>query len=152
MSDPDPSDRRFLTAAIAEARIGLQEGGIPIGSVLVIDGEIAGRGHNRRIQRSSVVLHAEMDALENAGRLRARDYRRSVLYSTLSPCDMCTGAVLLYGIPRVVIGENRTFRGPEDYSASRGVQLDVVDDAECIRLMESFIAANPSLWNEDIGE
>ncbi len=152
MSDLEPSDGRFLSEAIAEARLGLEEGGIPIGSVFVVDGEIVGRGHNRRIQRGSVVLHAEMDALENAGRRTATDYRRSVLYSTLSPCDMCTGAVLLYGIPRVVIGENRTFRGPEDYSRSRGVQLDVLDDAECIRLIESFIAANPSLWNEDIGE
>ncbi len=152
MSELEPPGRRFLSEAIAEARLGLEEGGIPIGSVLVIDGEIVGRGHNRRIQRGSVVLHAEMDALENAGRLRAGDYRRSVLYSTLSPCDMCTGAVLLYGIPRVVVGENRTFRGPEDYSASRGVDLDVVDDAECIELMESYIAANPSLWSEDIGE
>lgn len=152
MSDLEPDDRRFLSEAIAEARLGLEEGGIPIGSVLVIDGAIVGRGHNRRIQRGSVVLHAEMDALENAGRLPAADYRRSVLYSTLSPCDMCTGAVLLYRIPRVVIGEHRTFRGPEDYSASRGVKLDVVDDADCVDLMESFIAANPSLWNEDIGE
>ena len=152
MSDSEPSDRRFLSEAIAEARLGLEEGGIPIGSVLVIDDEVVGRGHNRRIQRGSVVLHAEMDALENAGRLPARDYRRSVLYSTLSPCDMCTGAVLLYGIPRVVIGENRTFRGPEDYSTSRGVQLDVVDDAECVVLMQRFIASDPSSWNEDIGE
>jgi cytosine deaminase len=152
VSDSEPSDRRFLSEAIAEARLGLEEGGIPIGSVLVIDDEVVGRGHNRRIQRGSVVLHAEMDALENAGRLSARDYRRSVLYSTLSPCDMCTGAVLLYGIPRVVIGENRTFRGPEEYSASRGVQLDVVDDAECVVLMQGFIASDPSSWNEDIGE
>ncbi len=152
MGDPEPFDRRFLAEAIAEARLGLEEGGIPIGSVLVIDSEVVGRGHNRRNQRGSVLLHAEKDALENAGRLRAVDYRRSALYSTLSPCDMCTGAVLLYGIPRVVIGENRTFRGPEDYSAARGVRLDVVDDAECIDLMESFIATNPGLWNEDIGE
>jgi cytosine deaminase len=152
VSDLGPLDRRFLSEAIAEARLGLEEGGIPIGSVLVIDGEVVGRGHNRRIQRDSVVLHAEMDALENAGRLRAADYRRSVLYSTLSPCDMCTGAVLLYRIPRVVIGEHRTFRGPEDYSVSRGVRLDVADDAECIELMESFIAADPTLWDEDIGE
>ncbi len=152
MSDLEPIDRRFLSEAIAEARLGLEEGGIPIGSVLVIDGEVVGRGHNRRIQRGSVVLHAEMDALENAGRLRATDYRRSVLFSTLSPCDMCTGAVLLYRIPRVVIGENRTFRGPEDYSASRGVRLDVVDDPECTEMMEAFIAAKSVLWNEDIGE
>jgi cytosine deaminase len=152
VSDLEPPDRRFLSEAIAEARLGLDEGGIPIGSVLVIDGEVVGRGHNRRIQRGSVVLHAEMDALENAGRLRATDYRRSVLFSTLSPCDMCTGAVLLYRIPRVVIGENRTFRGPEAYSASRGVHLDINDDPECIEMMESFITANPGLWNEDIGE
>jgi cytosine deaminase len=152
VSDLDPPDRRFLSEAIAEARLGLDEGGIPIGSVLVIDGEVVGRGHNRRIQHGSVVLHAEMDALENAGRLRATDYRRSVLFSTLSPCDMCTGAVLLYRIPRVVIGENRSFRGPEEYSASRGVHLDIVDDPECIGMMETFIAANPGLWNEDIGE
>ncbi len=141
-----------MAQALAEARRGLAEGGIPIGSVLAIDGGIVGRGHNRRIQRGSAVLHAEMDALENAGRLSAADYRRSVLYSTLSPCDMCTGAVLLYRIPRVVIGENRTFRGPEDYSRSRGVLLDVLDDPDCVGLMEAFIAANPSLWNEDIGE
>jgi cytosine deaminase len=152
VSEAESADQRFLSEAIAEARIGLTEGGIPIGSVLVIDGEIVGRGHNRRIQRGSVVLHAEMDALENAGRLPAVAYRRSVLYSTLSPCDMCTGAVLLYGIPRVVIGENQTFRGPEDYSASRGVQLDVIDDAECVDLMQRFIAADPGSWNEDIGE
>ncbi len=141
-----------MAEALAEARRGHSEGGIPIGSVLAIDGAIVGRGHNRRIQRGSAVLHAEIDALENAGRLSAADYRRSVLYSTLSPCDMCTGAVLLYRIPRVVIGENRTFRGPEDYSRSRGVSLDVLDDPDCVALMEVFIAANPSLWNEDIGE
>jgi cytosine deaminase len=142
----------LLDAALAEARQGLAEGGIPIGSVLVIDGRIVGRGHNRRVQRGSAVLHAEMDALENAGRLTAAEYRRSVLYSTLSPCDMCSGAVLLYGIPRVVIGENRTFHGPEDYVRSRGVSLEVVDDEECVRLMRAFIAEHPTLWNEDIGE
>ena len=142
----------FLDAAVAEAQSGLDEGGLPIGSVLVIDGEIVGRGHNRRVQRGSVVLHAEMDCLENAGRRPAADYRRATLYSTLSPCDMCSGAVLLYGIPRVVIGENRTFRGPEDYVAGRGVQLEVVDDPRCVALMENFIAAHPGLWNEDIGE
>lgn len=142
----------FLAAAIEEARRGLDEGGIPIGSVLVIDGRIVGRGHNRRVQRGSVVLHAEMDALENAGRLTAADYRRATLYSTLSPCDMCSGAALLYGIPRIIIGENRTFRGPEDYVRSRGVELVVVDDAECATLMRDFIAAHPRLWNEDIGE
>src|SRR5438477_9531685 len=141
----------FLEAAIAEARAGLAEGGIPIGSVLVIDGRIAGRGHNRRVQKGSAILHAEMDALENAGRLSARDYRRAVLYSTLSPCDMCSGTALLYRIPRIVIGENRTFRGPEDYVRSRGVALEVVNDPECIQLMREFIAARPDLWNEDIG-
>ena len=141
----------FLQAAIEEARQGLAEGGIPIGSVLVIDGRIVGRGHNRRIQKGSAILHAEMDCLEAAGRLRAADYRRATLYSTLSPCDMCSGATLLYGIPRVVIGENRTFRGPEDYVRSRGVELTIVDDSECVRLMREFIEARSELWNEDIG-
>lgn len=144
---PDP----FLDAAVAEAVAGRDEGGIPIGSVLVIDGEVVGRGHNRRVQRGSPVLHAEMDCLENAGRLKAADYRRSTLYSTLSPCDMCSGAVLLYEIPRVVVGENRTFQGPEEHVRSRGVVVDVVDDARCVALMEAFIAAHPDLWNEDIG-
>lgn len=143
---------KFLDAAIEEARQGLEEGGIPIGSVLVIDGRIAGRGHNRRVQRGSAVLHAEMDCLENAGRLAASDYRRAVLFSTLSPCDMCSGAILLYRIPRVVVGENRTFRGPEDYLRSRGVTLELVDSAECFELMQEFIRTNPALWNEDIGE
>ncbi len=142
----------FLEAAIAEARAGLAEGGIPIGSVLVVDGEIVGRGHNRRVQKGSAILHAEMDCLENAGRLPASAYRKATLYSTLSPCDMCSGTVLLYGIPRVVVGENRTFRGPEEYVRSRGVRVDVVDDAACVALMEAFIAARPDLWNEDIGE
>jgi len=142
----------YLSAAIAEARKGLRAGGIPIGSVLVIDGQIVGRGHNQRIQKGSSVLHAEMDCLENAGRLQADDYRNAILYSTLSPCDMCSGAVLLYGIPKVVIGENRTFRGPEDYLRSRGVQLDVRNDEQCQQMMHDFIAAHPSLWNEDIGE
>ena len=141
----------FLQAAIDEARQGLAEGGIPIGSVLVIDGRIVGRGHNRRVQRGSAILHAEMDCIENAGRLTAADYRRATLYSTLSPCDMCSGTTLLYGIPRVVIGENRTFRGPEDYVRSRGVELVVVDNDECVELMREFIAARPELWNEDIG-
>ena len=140
-----------LAAAIEEARLGAREGGIPIGSVLVIDGKIVGRGHNRRVQRGSAVLHAEMDCLENVGRLSAADYRRSTLYSTLSPCDMCSGALLLYGIPRVVIGENQTFRGPEDYVRSRGVELTIVDDPTCVALMRDFIAAHPELWNEDIG-
>lgn len=142
----------FFEAAVEEARKGRDAGGIPIGSVLVIDGQIVGRGHNQRVQQGSSVLHAEMDCLENAGRLRATDYQRAVLYSTLSPCDMCSGAVLLYGIPKVVIGENHTFQGPEDYLRSRGVQLEVVDSVECRALMEDFIAGNPSLWDEDIGE
>lgn len=141
----------FLTAALEEARAGLAEGGIPIGSVLVIDGQIVARGHNRRVQQGSAILHAEMDALERAGRLRAADYRRSTLYTTLSPCDMCSGTALLYGIPRIVIGENRTFQGPEAYLRERGVDLTVVDDAECFQLMTDFIAAHPALWNEDIG-
>jgi len=141
----------FLRAAIDEARQGLAEGGIPIGSVLVIGGEIVGRGHNRRVQQGSAILHAEMDCIERAGRLTAADYRRSTLYSTLSPCDMCSGTALLYGIPRIVIGENRTFRGPEDYVRSRGVALEIVDDPECVALMRAFIAARPELWNEDIG-
>ena len=141
----------FMAAAIEEARKGLAEGGIPIGSVLVLDGNIVGRGHNRRVQNGSAILHAEMDCLENAGRLTAADYRRSVLYSTLSPCDMCSGAALLYKIPRVVIGENKTFQGPEAYLRSRGVQLEILNLDECIQLMEDFIAARPELWNEDIG-
>src|ERR671927_107893 len=139
MTSPHP----FLQAAIDEARAGFAEGGIPIGSVLVIGDRIVSRGHNRRVQRGSAILHAEMDCLENAGRLRASDYRRAVLYSTLSPCDMCSGAALLYGIPRIVIGENRTFRGPEDYLRARGVALEILDDPECIRLMEEFIRARP---------
>lgn len=142
----------FLQAAIEEARLGLAEGGIPIGSVLVLEGQIVGRGHNRRVQQGSSILHAEMDCLEQAGRLSAAQYRRATLYSTLSPCDMCSGAALLYGIPRVVVGENRTFQGPEAYVRSRGVELEIVNDPECIRLMEQFIADQPTLWNEDIGE
>jgi len=142
----------FLLAAIEEAETGLGEGGIPIGSVLVHEGQIIGRGHNRRVQRGSAVLHGEMDALENAGRLPAKVYRGSVLYTTLSPCAMCTGAILLYGIPRVVIGENRTFLGEEDLLRSRGVSVEVVEDARCIELMTEFIRAHPELWNEDIGE
>jgi cytosine deaminase len=141
----------FLKAAIDEARKGLDEGGIPIGSVLVLDGKIIGRGHNRRVQRGSAILHAEMDALENAGRRTARDYQRSVLYSTLSPCDMCSGTALLYKIPKIVIGENQTFRGPEDYVRSRGVTLENMHNEECVTLMKNFIAAHPELWNEDIG-
>lgn len=142
----------FLEAAIEEARKGQGAGGVPIGSVLVVDDRIVGRGHNQRIQKGSSVLHAEMDCLEHAGRLSAADYRRAVLYSTLSPCDMCSGAILLYRIPRVVVGENRTFQGPEDYLRSRGVDLEIVDSAECYQLMQDFISSNPSLWNEDIGE
>jgi cytosine deaminase len=142
----------FLKAAVDEAKQGLAEGGIPIGSVLVIEGRIIGRGHNRRVQKGSAVLHAEMDCLENAGRLRAGVLRRSILYSTLSPCDMCSGAVLLYEIPRVVVGENTTFRGPEDYVRSRGVEIEVVNDPVCVRMMEAFIRDRPELWNEDIGQ
>jgi len=142
----------FLQAALEEARAGLAEGGIPIGSVLVLGDKIIGRGHNRRVQKGSAILHAEMDCLENAGRLTASDYRQSTLYSTLSPCDMCSGTALLYGIPRIVIGENRTFQGPEEYVRSRGVELTLVDDPTCVELMKQFIAAHPELWNEDIGE
>ena len=142
----------FLQAAIEEAKKGLSEGGIPIGSVLVIDGKIVGRGHNRRVQQGSAILHAEMDCIENAGRLTAKDYQRAVLYSTLSPCDMCSGTALLYKIPKIVIGENKTFQGPEDYVRARGVELVILNNAECIKLMEDFIAARPELWNEDIGE
>lgn len=141
----------FMAAALEEARQGLAEGGIPIGSVLVLDGKIVGRGHNRRVQKGSPTLHAEMDCLENAGRLKASDYQRAVLYSTLSPCDMCSGTVLLYKIPRVIIGENKTFQGPEDYVRSRGVELVILNLQECVSLMEEFIAARPELWNEDIG-
>ena len=143
---------KFLEIAIEEAKKGMAEGGIPIGSVLVIDDQIVGRGHNKRVQKGSAVLHAEMDCLENAGRINASDYRRATLYSTLSPCDMCSGAVLLYGIPKVVIGENHTFCGPEDYVRSRGVEVVIVDNQECRQLMETFIKNNPELWNEDIGE
>ena len=141
----------FMRAAIEEAELGLREGGIPIGSVIVHRGRIIGRGHNRRVQRGSSVLHGEMDALENAGRQSAKVYRESVLYTTLSPCAMCTGAILLYGIPTVVIGENRTFLGEEDWLRSRGVSLTVLQDPDCIRLMTDFIQARPELWNEDIG-
>ena len=146
------SEDSYLRAAITEARKGREAGGVPIGSVLVIDGRIVGRGHNQRVQKGSTVLHAEMDCLENAGRLTASEYRRAVLYSTLSPCDMCSGAILLYGIPSVVVGENRSFAGPEDYLRQRGVDVRVADDPECRRLMQEFMAADPALWNEDIGE
>jgi cytosine deaminase len=141
----------FLQAAIEEARQGMKEGGIPIGSVLVHGGAIIGRGHNRRVQNNSAILHGEMDALENSGRQPASVYRESTLYSTLSPCAMCSGAILLYGIPRVVVGENTSFMGEETLLRSRGVQVTVVDDAECIYLMREFIAARPDLWHEDIG-
>lgn len=144
---PDP----YMEAAIEDARKGLTEGGIPIGSVLVHKGQIIGRGHNRRIQRGSAILHGEMDALENAGRQPAEVYRECTLYTTLSPCPMCSGAILLYGIPRVVIGENQTFLGDEDLLRSRGVQIEVLQDPDCIAMMTDFIESNPSLWNEDIG-
>ncbi len=143
---------KFLKIAIEEALIGLEEGGIPIGSVIVIDGQLIARGHNRRVQKSSAILHAEMDCIEKAGRLKAQDYAKATLYSTLSPCDMCSGASLLYKIPRIVIGENVTFRGPEDYLRSRGVLVEVINDKECIELMRNFILKFPKLWNEDIGE
>ena len=142
----------FMQAAIDEARAGLAEGGIPIGSVLVHQGKIIGRGHNQRVQKGSTTLHGEMDALENAGRQSAAVYRECVIYTTLSPCPMCSGAILLYGIPKVVIGENRTFMGAEEHLKSCGVELEVRDDADCINLMTEFIAARPDLWNEDIGE
>ena len=141
----------FLQVAIEEAKLGLSEGGIPIGSVLVIDEKIVGRGHNRRVQNGSPILHAEMDCFENAGRLTASDYARATLYSTLSPCDMCSGTALLYKIPRIIVGENKTFRGPEEYVRSRGVDLQVINDQECIELMRQFISDSPELWNEDIG-
>jgi cytosine/creatinine deaminase len=142
---------RFLQAAIEEARQGMAEGGIPIGSVIVQGGKILGRGHNRRVQKGSAILHGEMDALENAGRQTAAVYRECVLYTTLSPCSMCTGAILLYGIRRVMIGENQTFMGEEKLLRSRGVAIEVVQSAECIQMMKEFIRKNPKLWNEDIG-
>ena len=140
-----------MQAAIDQAHKSLAEGGIPIGAVLVIDDEIVGCGHNQRIQKGSPILHAEMDCLENAGRLTAAQYRRSTLYSTLSPCDMCSGTVLLYQIPKLVVGENQTFQGPEDYVRSRGIEVQLLNDPVCIQLMKDFIAAHPELWNEDIG-
>jgi cytosine/creatinine deaminase len=142
---------RFMQTAIEEARQGLAEGGIPIGSVLVHNGEIIGRGHNRRVQKKSAILHGEMDALENAGRQPAAVYRESVLYTTLSPCPMCSGAILLYGIPRVIVGENSTFMGEEELLRARGVQVEVLQNEECIGLMRTFIEEKPELWNEDIG-
>lgn len=142
----------FMQAAIAEAAAGMAEGGIPIGSVLVHRGRILGRGHNRRVQQGSAILHGEMDALENAGRLDAAVYRESVIYTTLSPCSMCSGAILLYGIPRVVVGENRTFMGEEDLLRQRGVAVEVLQDERCIEMMRAFIRDHPTLWNEDIGK
>ena len=142
----------FLREAINQAQKGLQEGGIPIGSVVVHQGKIIGKGHNKRVQQKSVVLHGEMDALENAGRQPAKVYQESVLYTTLSPCPMCTGAILLYGIPKVIIGENKTFLGSEKLLKAHGVDVVVVNDPQCIQMMEDFIASNPALWNEDIGE
>ncbi|MCW5655600.1 MAG: nucleoside deaminase [Hydrogenophaga sp.] len=142
----------FMQAAIDEARLGREEGGIPIGSVIVHQGRIIGRGHNRRVQQGSAILHGEMDAFENAGRQSAQVYKESVIYTTLSPCPMCSGAIALYGIPRVVVGENQTFMGEEDWLRSRGVEVEVLQDATCVALMRDFIAAEPALWNEDIGE
>ena len=142
----------FLQAAIDEAKKGLAAGGIPIGSVLVIDGKIVGRGHNQRVQQGSAILHAEMHCLEQAGRLSAADYKKATLYSTLSPCDMCSGTALLYGIPKIVIGENISFQGPEAYVRSRGVELSIVQDETCIKLMQDFIATQPELWFQDIGK
>ena len=146
MTDP------FLVAAIEEAERGLAEGGIPIGAVLVHRGQILGRGHNRRVQQGSATLHGEMDALERAGRQPASVYRESIMYTTLSPCAMCSGAILLYGIPHVIVGESQTFMGEEELLQARGVRVDVVQDERCVRLMRDFIAAHPALWNEDIGE
>ncbi len=149
-SDANRTDP-FLEVAIEEARQGLREGGIPIGSVIVHAGKIIGRGHNRRVQRGSAILHGEMDAFENAGRQASSVYRSATLYTTLSPCAMCTGAILLYGIPRVVVGENQTFMGEEELLRSRGVSVEVLQNDDCVRLMRDFISANPKLWNEDIG-
>jgi creatinine deaminase len=148
----DEKIRKYMAVAIEEAKKGFAMGGIPIGSILVIDDKIVGRGHNQRIQKGSAILHAEMDCLENAGRLTAKEYRKSVLFSTLSPCDMCSGAVLLYRIPRIIVGENKTFQGPEQYIRDRGVDVTILNDPECIEMMEKFIKENPTLWNEDIGE
>jgi cytosine deaminase len=142
----------FMQAAIDEAQLGLDEGGIPIGSVIVHDGKIIGRGHNRRVQEGSAIKHGEMDALENAGRLPARTYREAVLYTTLSPCAMCSGAILLYGIRKVIVGENQTFMGEEELLRSRGVTVDVIHNSTCVAMMQNFIASKPELWNEDIGE
>ncbi len=146
------TDQKFLAVAIEQARVGRDEGGVPIGAALVVDGQVLGAGHNRRVQQGSAIRHGETDALEVAGRQPAAVYRRATMYTTLSPCDMCTGAILLYGIPRVVIGENRTFVGGEDLLRSRGVEVVNLDSAECVALMDEFIAAHPEIWNEDIGE
>ena len=146
------NDQEFLEVAIEQARIGREEGGIPIGGALVVDGKVLAAGRNRRVQMGSAIRHGETDALENAGRLTADVYRRATMVTTLSPCDMCSGTILLYGIPRVVIGENETFQGPEDYLRSRGVELVVLDSEECKQMMREFIAEHPELWNEDIGE
>lgn len=151
-SGRQPDDARFLAVAIEQARLGAQEGGIPIGAALVVDGEVVGAGRNRRVQLGSAIRHGETDALEVAGRQPAAVYARATMYTTLSPCDMCTGAVLLYGIPRVVVGENRTFTGAEDLLRSRGVEVVVTDSPECVEMMEAFIREHPALWNEDIGE
>lgn len=142
----------FMQAAIDEAQLGLAEGGIPIGSVIVHDGQIIGRGHNRRVQEGSAIKHGEMDALENAGRQPARVYRDAMLYTTLSPCSMCSGAILLYGIRKVIVGENQTFMGEEELLRSRGVDVEVIDNHTCVDMMKGFIASKPELWNEDIGE
>ena len=149
---PGPSPTQLLAPAVAEARRGRDEGGVPIGAALVVDGQVIAVGHNRRVQEGSAIKHGETDCLEAAGRLPASIYARATMVTTLSPCDMCTGAILLYKIPRVIIGENRTFMGGEDLLRSRGVEVVVLDDAECIELMEDFIAREPALWNEDIGE
>ena len=151
-ADQEAIDRAFLEVAIEQARIGRDEGGVPIGAALVADGQVLGAGHNRRVQEGSAIRHGETDALEIAGRLPASVYRRATMYTTLSPCDMCTGAILLYGIPRVVMGENRTFVGGEDYLRARGVEVVNLDDTACVDLMRQFIARRPDVWNEDIGE
>jgi len=151
MTDPQSLDREFLGSAVRAAQQGLAEGGIPIGAALVVDGGVLATGWNKRVQLGSAIRHGETDCLENAGRLPATVYARSIMVTTLSPCDMCTGAILLYKIPKVIVGENRTFYGGEDLLRSRGVQVVVLDDAECVAMMQAFIAASPSLWNEDIG-
>jgi len=150
-TEAEMDDKAYLAAAVAEARQGRAEGGIPIGAALVVDGEVVATGHNRRVQLGSAIRHGETDALENAGRLSASTYGRATMYTTLSPCHMCTGAILLYGIPRVVVGENRSFMGAEDLLREHGVEVVVLDDPDCVEMMTTFIAENPELWNEDIG-